>query len=116
MQVLANLPPTNYQILQRIIRLLVKVAEKHSINKMTEDNLAIVMGPTLLRSKTDPVDYMGEMRISCEVVLAMLQNYPMFFPDAEANPSAIRVSPYSPHRSRTLTLTLTLLRSGSQSL
>jgi hypothetical protein len=59
---------------------------------MTQDNLAIVMGPNLIRPKTESSDFLFELRIACEVVLHMIQNYTTLFPNAEASPSVIQVN------------------------
>lgn len=44
-----TLPKVNYDVLEFLLRHLVKVAQKSEINKMEPSNLAIVFGPSLLR-------------------------------------------------------------------
>lgn len=93
LQIIGSLPPVKYIMLQRVIHLLVKIAEKSSINKMTEDNLAIVMGPTLIRPRPGegPQDELADMTVSTGVVLDMLHHYYDFFPGAEASPAVVQV-------------------------
>eukprot|EP00026_Physarum_polycephalum_P011195 Phypoly_transcript_11400.p1 GENE.Phypoly_transcript_11400~~Phypoly_transcript_11400.p1 ORF type:complete len:304 (+),score=39.07 Phypoly_transcript_11400:1-912(+) len=92
-QIISTLPSGNFQILQRVIYLLTKIAEKSNTNKMTKENLAIVMGPTLIRPKKESANLVFEMKISADVVLEMLKNYKTFFPNAETKPSAMQVGP-----------------------
>jgi hypothetical protein len=91
LQTIGTLPSGNFQILQRVIHLLVKISEKSNVNKMTKENLAIVMGPTLIRPKKESTNLVVEMQITADVVLEILQNYKIFFPNAETNPSAVQV-------------------------
>ena len=91
LQIIGTLPSGNFHILQRVAHLLMKISEKSEVNKMTTENLAIVMGPTLIRPKTESSNYVFEMQITADAVVEILQNYKSFFPNAEANPSAIQV-------------------------
>lgn len=44
-----KLPKSHYEVLEYLMRHLVKVSGKSSINKMEPSNLAIVFGPSLIR-------------------------------------------------------------------
>ncbi|KAJ3327002.1 Rho GTPase-activating protein 27 [Blyttiomyces sp. JEL0837] len=48
-----SLPPSNYDVLEFLIRHLCKVAEQSEVNKMERSNLAIVFAPTLIRIPED---------------------------------------------------------------
>ena len=91
LQIIGTLPSGNFQLLQRVAHLLMKISEKSDINKMTKENLSIVMGPTLIRPKQESANYVFEMQMTSDAVLEILQNYKAFFPNAETNPSAIQV-------------------------
>jgi hypothetical protein len=47
------LPPENYAVLEFLMRHLLKVSQFSAENKMEPSNLAIVFGPSLLRTKDD---------------------------------------------------------------
>lgn len=48
-----ELPDDNYYLLKYVIHLLTEVADHCEVNKMTEQNLAIVFGPNILWSKSE---------------------------------------------------------------
>eukprot|EP00050_Salpingoeca_kvevrii_P022388 m.125778 g.125778 ORF g.125778 m.125778 type:complete len:1571 (+) comp9695_c0_seq3:1-4713(+) len=51
-----NLPPINRDILKLLMRHLRKVANMHTVNKMSSFNLGVVFGPTLLSSPENALD------------------------------------------------------------
>jgi hypothetical protein len=46
-----QLPKVHYDVLEYLMRHLVKVAAKSDVNKMEASNLAIVFGPSLIRAE-----------------------------------------------------------------
>ncbi|KAM4551542.1 unconventional myosin-IXb isoform 3-T4 [Odontesthes bonariensis] len=54
-----ELPPANYNTLERLIFHLVRVAKEEQHNKMTANSLAIVFAPCVLRSPDDNDPFLG---------------------------------------------------------
>jgi len=107
-QLLFELPETNFNILKRLMRLLVKVAAFSNVNKMTPSNLAIVIGPNLPRERV-PSPF-GEINISTKVaplVQIMIEKYDEVFPK-DPPPRFSRAVP----RSATLSASKSLSSSG----
>lgn len=52
--ILNHLPETNYHVIKYLMSFLSKVADNAATNMMTVENLAIVIGPNLLWSNTEP--------------------------------------------------------------
>lgn len=46
-----SLPKVHYDVLEFLIRHLVRVANRSEVNKMEPSNLAIVFGPSLIRAQ-----------------------------------------------------------------
>jgi len=51
--IVKSLPPSNLQVLERIIRFLKILTLKSNVNKMDEQNIGIVFGPTLIRQRPE---------------------------------------------------------------
>ena len=75
--VLKKLPKINYETLKVMIAHLKRVAESSDVNKMKIDNVSIVFGPTLMRSKID--DDFSHMSSQCNVIEALILQYDYFF-------------------------------------
>ncbi|CAH0555994.1 unnamed protein product [Brassicogethes aeneus] len=79
-----SLPAHNYETLKHIIRHLNKVIEKSDVNKMDPKNLAIVFGPTIIRSESDSMESMvNNMTNQCKIVETLLTGADFFFSDCD---------------------------------
>jgi len=78
-----KLPAANIAVLRRLVHLLSRVLANEQHNKMTTANLAVVFGPTLLRSSSDdPVAEMRDTPKVLEMVKAIITNRELVFPPA----------------------------------
>ncbi|KAL6076147.1 Rho-type gtpase-activating protein [Balamuthia mandrillaris] len=75
-EALHALPPLNYCLLDALVKLLTEVTQFSSVNFMTEANLGIVFGPTLLR---DEKEDMMSIASTPEVVEFLILNYQELF-------------------------------------
>lgn len=55
---------------------------------MTNENIAIVVGPNLLRPRQEDANYLYNMKIMADVVVTLLQNYDSMFEDLPPLPGA----------------------------
>jgi len=69
--VVSRLPKENYQVLHALVEFLAVVASYSEQNKMVPSNLGIVIGPNILRSKTD-ADAIMITAVSQAVVATMI--------------------------------------------
>mmetsp|Transcript_417 Transcript_417/g.553 ORF Transcript_417/g.553 Transcript_417/m.553 type:complete len:632 (-) Transcript_417:79-1974(-) len=74
---LDSMPAENRSILRLILTFLRTVADQQAVNKMTPKNLAIVFGPTLLRSE-DPMAGLREAANQTEVVQNLIENHQFY--------------------------------------
>jgi Rho GTPase-activating protein 1 len=74
---LCELTPTAFIILDRLIRLMVKIASHESKNRMGASNLAIVLGPNIMYGQDAPGDPTAAMTTASSVIaiVAMLINH-----------------------------------------
>jgi hypothetical protein len=81
-EVIFKLPDVNRELLKRLMQLLVKVAAKCDVNKMTTANLGIVIGPNLAREspETDPIAEIALSATLGPLVEKMLIHYDEIFP------------------------------------
>ena len=77
-----KLPLPHRETLQAMVQHLCKVAEKSETNKMDLRNLAIVFGPTLVRTSDDNMlSMINDMSHQCKIVESILSNCDWFFKD-----------------------------------
>ena len=77
-----KLPVPHRETLQAMVQHLCKVAEKSETNKMDLRNLAIVFGPTLVRTSDDNMlSMINDMSHQCKIVESILSNCDSFFKD-----------------------------------
>ena len=77
-----KLPVPHRETLQAMVQHLCKVAEKSETNKMDLRNLAIVFGPTLVRTSDDNMlSMINDMSHQCKIVESILSNCDWFFKD-----------------------------------
>lgn len=80
MHLLKQMPPTNYQLLCKLLRLLVKVSELSDENKMTSSNIGIVFGPTLFWQKeTNLMSEMMGNNNTNDIVSILIDEYAKIF-------------------------------------
>ncbi|XP_073509748.1 rho GTPase-activating protein 25 isoform X4 [Phyllobates terribilis] len=81
------LPSENYNLLSFICRFFYEVQKNSSINKMSVDNLAMVIGVNLLRPKTEePVALMRGAPQIQKLMTVMISHHEKFFPKANDQP------------------------------
>ena len=75
-----ELPECHFETLKYVTNHLCQVAEHSSTNKMEVRNLAIVFGPTLVRTSDDNmVSMVTDMSQQCRIIESMLSNWDYFF-------------------------------------
>ncbi|XP_075063494.1 rho GTPase-activating protein 25 isoform X2 [Mixophyes fleayi] len=75
------LPKENYNLLSFICRFLYEVQKNSSVNKMSVDNLAMVIGVNLLKPKTEePVAIMRGAPQIQKLMTVMISHHEKFFP------------------------------------
>ncbi|XP_065534862.1 SH3 domain-binding protein 1 [Lathamus discolor] len=96
----SRLPHESYNNLRYLIKFLAKLAEHQEVNKMTPSNIAIVLGPNLLRSQQSTGDPMQLDLASVSsiqvvsVVEALIQNAETLFPgEVDFNVSGMFMPP-----------------------
>jgi len=89
-RLIRRLPDVNYATLQFVCRHLTKVISKSDVNKMEVKNLAIVFGPTLVRTSDDNMMSMiTDMGQQCRIIESILSNCDWFF-SQDANQLQVR--------------------------
>ncbi|XP_047205122.1 rho GTPase-activating protein 21-like isoform X2 [Girardinichthys multiradiatus] len=92
-RLLHELPDHHYETLKFLSAHLKTVAENSEKNKMEPRNLAIVFGPTLVRTTDDNMTHMvTHMPDQYKIVETLIQNYNWFFTD-DGNGDPVTVSP-----------------------
>ncbi len=75
-----DLPEVNYETLRFVCRHLCRVMSRCEVNKMEVKNLAIVFGPTLVRTAEDNMYAMvTDMSHQCRIIESMLTHCDWFF-------------------------------------
>ncbi|XP_047468080.1 rho GTPase-activating protein 21-like isoform X3 [Mugil cephalus] len=91
-RMLHELPDHHYETLKFLSAHLKTVAENSEKNKMEPRNLAIVFGPTLVRTTEDNMTHMvTHMPDQYKIVETLIQNYDWFFTE-EGNEDPVTVS------------------------
>jgi len=79
-----DLPEIHLETLKFVTAHLCQVAEHSTINKMEVRNLAIVFGPTLVRTTDDNmVSMVTDMSQQCRIIESILSNWEYFFTEEE---------------------------------
>merc|ERR1719350_537805 len=82
-----ELPEIHLETLKYLTSHLCQVAEHSTINKMEVRNLAIVFGPTLVRTTDDNmVSMVTDMSQQCRIIESLLANWEYFFTEEEVEP------------------------------
>jgi len=77
---LLELPPSHYETLKFLLGHLYRVAKQKSKNMMTEENLAIVFGPTLMRApESDSLELLTDMKLQRLVVESLISCQDVLF-------------------------------------
>ena len=77
-----KLPIPHRETLQAMVQHLCKIAENSDTNKMDLRNLAIVFGPTLVRTSDDNMlSMINDMSHQCKIIESILTNCEWFFKD-----------------------------------
>ncbi|XP_058063511.1 uncharacterized protein LOC131213485 [Anopheles bellator] len=80
---LHRIPPLNYATLKHLMRHLHRVSTHSEINLMDPRNLAIVFGPSVVRSANESLETaVKDMRHQCQIVEVLINYYQYFFEDA----------------------------------
>ncbi|XP_076815178.1 uncharacterized protein LOC143461228 isoform X2 [Clavelina lepadiformis] len=89
------LPAPHYETLKFLVSHLKKVADNSDVNKMEIRNLAIVFGPTLVRStiSDNMATMVTDMSDQCRIVESVLQHSAWFFSDADMKESGLQLQP-----------------------
>uniref|UniRef100_A0A182Y7S5 Uncharacterized protein n=1 Tax=Anopheles stephensi TaxID=30069 RepID=A0A182Y7S5_ANOST len=81
-QLLRRVPPMNYETLKHLMRHLYRVSAHSEVNLMDPRNLAIVFGPSVVRSANESLETaVKDMRHQCQIVEVLINNYQYFFED-----------------------------------
>ncbi|XP_043231294.1 rho GTPase-activating protein 23-like isoform X3 [Amphibalanus amphitrite] len=81
-----RLPDHNYETLKHLLRHLRRVTDPANNNKMDLKNLAIVFGPTLVRSSDDSTTALvTDMSQQCGIVKTLISELDYYFPPEEAD-------------------------------
>lgn len=81
---LETLPPDEHEIWKNLINLCYQVQQRQTENRMDAANLAIVVWPGLVKSKSD--SDMGPQRL----IAHLIENAPNYFKQLEAGPKPVR--------------------------
>lgn len=77
-QALALVPPENRSVLRILIAFTQTIVANQATTKMNAKNLAIVFGPTLLRSE-DPMAGLREAAQQTDIIQELIEKYPIYF-------------------------------------
>uniref|UniRef100_A0A182W4J0 Rho-GAP domain-containing protein n=1 Tax=Anopheles minimus TaxID=112268 RepID=A0A182W4J0_9DIPT len=81
-QLLRRVPPMNYETLKHLMRHLHRVSTHNEVNLMDARNLAIVFGPSVVRSANESLETaVKDMRHQCQIVEVLINYYQYFFED-----------------------------------
>ncbi|ELT92239.1 hypothetical protein CAPTEDRAFT_221706 [Capitella teleta] len=101
--IVEKLPKENYNNLRYLIKFMSKLAEKSALNKMTESNIAIVLGPNLIWPPGDGGPSVLTTGTQSGIVEALISNANWFFPgDVHFNCTVKGSSPPTEHRKTSL--------------
>ncbi|KAJ8010114.1 hypothetical protein DPEC_G00071630 [Dallia pectoralis] len=94
-KMLHELPDHHYETIKFLSAHLKTVADNSEMNKMEPRNLAIVFGPTLVRSSDDNMTHMvTHMPDQYKIVETLIQHYDWFFTEEGNEPEPVTISRY----------------------
>ncbi|EGC33978.1 hypothetical protein DICPUDRAFT_153891 [Dictyostelium purpureum] len=82
-QLMTKVTPENLKIIKRVLRVLIIMARHSQINKMDANNMGIVFGPNIFKSRSDSPNIFSEAKYSNESVSYLISHYLEIFPDLE---------------------------------
>ena len=86
-KLIRDLPEIHLETLKYLVSHLCQVADHSTLNKMEVRNLAIVFGPTLVRTTDDNmVSMVTDMSQQCRIIESLLANWEYFFTEEEVEP------------------------------
>ncbi|XP_057314498.1 rho GTPase-activating protein 26-like isoform X4 [Hydractinia symbiolongicarpus] len=94
-ELLKQLPANNYMVLNRLMYHLKMVASNSDKNLMQASNLAVVLGPTLMRPKEETMAAIMSIKFQSIVIETMIQEYDQLF--KEGPPESMLAKPASPN-------------------
>nr|XP_029711044.1 uncharacterized protein LOC109428467 isoform X2 [Aedes albopictus] len=81
-QLLHRIPAYNYETLKHLMRHLNVVSTNAQVNLMDPRNLAIVFGPSVVRSANESLETaVKDMKHQCQIVEVLINHYSYFFED-----------------------------------
>eukprot|EP00002_Diphylleia_rotans_P010469 TRINITY_DN2094_c0_g2_i1.p1 TRINITY_DN2094_c0_g2~~TRINITY_DN2094_c0_g2_i1.p1 ORF type:complete len:457 (-),score=105.08 TRINITY_DN2094_c0_g2_i1:322-1692(-) len=83
--ILESLPKANWTLLARLMVVMKKITEKASINKMTSENLAIVIGPNLIRCEDPSKESFAAHATTIDLVKMMIDKCDIYFKESPAS-------------------------------
>ncbi|XP_077283847.1 rho GTPase activating protein at 19D isoform X3 [Arctopsyche grandis] len=79
-----ELPDHHYETLKFLMEHLRRVASENSVNKMEPRNLAIVFGPTLVRSADDDmITMVNDMSSQCRIIESLINDMEWYFDEED---------------------------------
>ncbi|XP_058977994.1 rho GTPase-activating protein 21 isoform X2 [Musca domestica] len=82
---LEALPRYSHETMKHLFRHLNRVSKHCDVNLMEPKNLAIIFGPSIIRTPNDALDVaVKDMKHQCRIVELLLTHYDYFFENAEA--------------------------------
>merc|ERR1719350_399823 len=86
-KLIRDLPEIHLETLKYLVSHLCQVADHSALNEMEVRNLAIVFGPTLVRTTDDNmVSMVTDMSQQCRIIESLLANWEYFFTEEEVEP------------------------------
>ncbi|KAM7348294.1 rho GTPase activating protein at 19D isoform 2-T3 [Cochliomyia hominivorax] len=83
-QLLVALPPYSYETMKHLFRHLNRVSKNCEVNLMEPKNLAIIFGPSIIRTPNDTLDIaVKDMKHQCRIVELLLTHYDYFFENGQ---------------------------------
>ncbi|XP_059613796.1 rho GTPase-activating protein 21 isoform X2 [Phlebotomus argentipes] len=77
---LEALPPYSYETMKHLIRHLHRVSQNCMVNLMEPKNLAIIFGPSIVRSSNETLETaVKDMKHQCRIVESLVTHYGYFF-------------------------------------
>lgn len=86
-KLLSELPPLRFKVLERLCRLLKLISLYSDENKMSAENLSIVMTPNILRAKEmkATTEFLTETQLITSIVTLLIKEYDVLLADHEPN-------------------------------
>ena len=69
----------NYNVLKMLIEFFIELVEHENVNKMTSYNVAVTVGPNIMRPKEHTQFDMINAGIYYDCMIRMMENYEAFF-------------------------------------